>query len=88
MIGAVGAVIGCILGWGLVWLVAQVGIDLGYAEGMGEITALMGDRLYPSINLGSIIAYGIAVIFIAGLASLIPARQASSNEPSEALHHI
>ncbi len=88
MVGAVGAVIGCILGWGLVWLVAQFGIDLGYAEGMGEITALMGDRLYPSIGLGNIISYGIAVVFIAGLASLLPARQASHNEPSEALHHI
>lgn len=88
MIGAVGAVIGCVLGWLLVWLVAQVGIDLGYASGMGEITALMGERLYPSIGLSSIIAYGIAVVFIAGLASLIPARQAARNEPAEALHHL
>jgi putative ABC transport system permease protein len=88
MIGAVGAVIGCILGWALVWLVAQVGIDLGYAEGMGEITALMGERLYPSVGLDTIISYGIAVVFIAGLASLIPARQASHNEPAEALHHV
>jgi ABC-type lipoprotein release transport system permease subunit len=88
MVGAVGAVIGCILGWLLVWLVAQVGIDLGYAEDMGEISALMGERLYPSIGLGKIIAYGIGVVLIAGLASLIPARQASRSEPSEALHHV
>jgi ABC-type lipoprotein release transport system permease subunit len=88
MVGAIGAVIGCILGWLLVWLVAQVGIDLGYAEDMGEISALMGDRLYPSIGLTKIIGYGIAVVFIAGLASLIPARQASRSEPSEALHHV
>ena len=88
MIGAVGAVVGCILGWFLVWLVAQVGIDLGYAADMGEISALMGDRLYPSIGLNKIVGYGIAVVFIAGLASLIPARQASRNEPSEALHHV
>jgi ABC-type lipoprotein release transport system permease subunit len=88
MIGAVGAVIGCVLGWALVWLVAQVGIDLSYAEGMGEITALMGDRLYPAVGLNTIITYGIAVVFIAALASLIPARQASHNEPAEALHHV
>lgn len=88
MIGAIGAVIGSILGWGLVWLVAQVGIDLGYAQDMGEISALMGDRLYPSIGLNKIVGYGIAVVLIAGLASLIPARQASRNEPSEALHHV
>lgn len=88
MIGAIGAVIGSILGWLLVWLVAQVGIDLGYAQDMGEISALMGDRLYPSIGLNKIVGYGIAVVLIAGLASLIPARQASRNEPSEALHHV
>ena len=88
MVGAIGAVIGCILGWALVWLVAQVGISLSYAEDMGEISALMGDRLYPSIGLNKIILYGIAVVFIAGLASLIPARQASRSEPSEALHHV
>ena len=89
MIGAVGAVIGCILGWLLVLLLAQVGIDLSsYGEGYGEFTALMGERLYPSARLSSIIGFGIGVVLIAGLASLIPARQASRNEPAEALHHV
>jgi len=88
MIGAVGALIGCILSWLLVWSIAQVGISMGITEGMGEITALMGERLYPSISAGSIASYGIAVVFISGLASLIPARQASRNEPAAALHHV
>lgn len=88
MIGAVGAVLGCVLAGILVWLVAQVGIDLGYAQGMGEVSVLMGERLYPSIDPFKIVVYGIAVVLIAGLASLIPARQASRNEPAEALHHL
>jgi ABC-type lipoprotein release transport system permease subunit len=89
MIGAVGAVVGCILGWISILLLAQVGIDISsYGEAYGEFTALIGDRFYPTVNLSSIIGYGIGVVFIAGLASLIPARQASRNEPAEALHHV
>jgi len=88
MIGAVGAVIGGALGLALLWMVAQVGIDLGYASGMGEMTALMGSRLYPTYDLIDAVNRGIAVIFIAALASLYPAWQASRREPAEALHHV
>lgn len=88
MIGAVGAVIGGTLGLALLWMVAQVGIDLGYASGMGEMTALMGSRLYPTYDLIDAVNRGIAVIFIAALASLYPAWQASRREPAEALHHV
>jgi ABC-type lipoprotein release transport system permease subunit len=88
LIGAVGAVIGCILGGALVWAVAQVGIDYSSAAGMGEMTALMGDRLYPSITVLDVILRGIAVMIIAALASLFPAWQASRKEPAEALHYI
>jgi ABC-type lipoprotein release transport system permease subunit len=87
-IGLVGAVVGCILGWALILGLSQVGIDFSYASGMGDITALMGDRIYPTISAGDIIGYGIAVLFIAALASLFPAWQASRKEPAEALHHV
>lgn len=87
-IGVVGGVLGCLVSWLLVWGVAQVGIDLSYAEGTGDLTALLGNRLYPSIPLISIVYYGLVVVFIAALASLVPAWQASHNEPAEALHHI
>lgn len=87
-IGVVGGVLGCLVSWLLVWAVARVGIDLSYAEGTGDLTALLGSRLYPSIPLISIVYYGLAVVFIAALASLVPAWQASHNEPAEALHHI
>lgn len=87
-IGLIGAVIGCIASWLLVTAVAQVGIDYSFAQGTGDITALLGDRLYPSIPIINIVYYGIAVVVIAALASLIPAWQAARNEPAEALHYI
>jgi len=88
MIGAVGALAGCLLGGILVLIVAQVGIDFSFAGDMGEVTALMGNVLYPSITVRSILNYGIAVIVIAALASLYPAWQASRKQPAEALHHV
>ncbi|MCA9964175.1 MAG: ABC transporter permease [Anaerolineales bacterium] len=87
-IGVVGSILGCFLSWLLVVAMGQVGLDLSYAEGTGDITALIGNRLYPSIPLENILFYGVAVVVIASLASLVPAWQASRNEPAEALHHI
>ena len=87
-IGVIGAVIGMIVSWLLVAAVARGGIDYSMAEGTGDITALIGNRLYPSIPVINIVFYGVAVVFIAALASLIPAWQASRNEPAESLHHI
>jgi ABC-type lipoprotein release transport system permease subunit len=88
LIGTFGAILGCLAAWLVVWAVAQVGIDLSVASQMNEVTALMGDRLYPSIGMGKIVGYGMAVVFIAALASLFPAWQAARREPSAALHHI
>lgn len=88
LIGGVGALIGCILGGALIAGLAQVGIDFSFTSGMGDIVALMGDRLYPSITLTDIIGRGITVTIIAAIASLYPAWQASRKEPAEALHHV
>ena len=87
-IGVVGAVIGCGLGAVLVGLVGQVGIDFSAASGMGEIMALMGSRLYPSITLADLLGRGVLAIVIAAIASLYPAWQASRQEPAHALHHV
>ena len=89
MIGVVGAAAGCILGWLVLLAINQAGgIDLSVAAEMGEITALMGDHIYASTNLLDILRFGFMVAFMAALASLIPAWQASRKEPAEALHHI
>jgi ABC-type lipoprotein release transport system permease subunit len=88
MIGLVGAVIGCFLGWLLNVAIAQNGMDFSVAEGMGEISALMGTTLYPSLGLRDILESGISVAVIAAFASLLPAWQASRKEPADALTHV
>lgn len=88
LIGVVGAVAGCLLGVLLVWAVAQVGIDLSMAAGMGEIMALLGNRLYPSVSVGDVVSRGLLVVLISALASLYPAWQAARGEPALALHHV
>lgn len=87
-IGVVGAAIGCGLGALLIGLVGNVGIDLSAASGMGEIMALMGNRLYPSITPDDLFSRGLLVVLIAALASLYPAWQAARKEPAAALHHV
>jgi ABC-type lipoprotein release transport system permease subunit len=90
-IGFFSAVIGCTLSWLLVQFVGRVGINWGSlvdTSGAGDVYALIGEVLYPSIPLVNIIYYGIAVVIIAAIASLIPAWQAAGSEPAESLHHV
>lgn len=87
-IGVVGAVIGCSLGALLIGLVGRVGIDLSAASGMGEIMALMGNRLYPAITPLDLLSRGVLVVVVTSLASLYPAWQASHREPAQSLHHV
>jgi len=87
-IGLTGAVVGGALGALLMGLIGRSGIDISFISGMGEITALMGDRLYPSVSPADIINRGLTVVIIVAIASFYPAWQASRKEPAEALHHI
>ena len=87
-IGVVGAVIGSLLSIVLLGLLAQVGIGFSFASGISEMTALMGDRIYPSITAGDIISRGVTVVVIVTIASLYPAWQASRKEPAKALHYV
>jgi ABC-type lipoprotein release transport system permease subunit len=88
LIGAVGAVIGCLISALLLGLLGRVGIDFSFAAEMGEMTALLGDRIYPSVTAAGIISRGITVTLIVAIASFYPAWQASRKEPAEALHHV
>jgi len=87
-IGVVGAAVGVALGVALNLWLAQVGFDISYASGMGEISALMGTRIYPSLSMANVISRGVLVVVAATLASLYPAWQASRKEPVDALHHL
>lgn len=53
MIGLPGAVVGCLLGVGATGAYEPGrGFNLGYATNMGDIMALMGDRLLPATVSG------------------------------------
>ena len=89
MIGVVSAIGGCLLGWLVLILFNQSGgFDLTFAQGMGDITALMGDAIFANINFISIARFGVVVAGMAALASLFPAWQASRKEPAETLHYV
>jgi ABC-type lipoprotein release transport system permease subunit len=88
LIGLVGAIVGSLLSAGLLALLAQQGLDFSSASGMGEATALMGTKIYPSITLLDFVGRDVTVMMIAALAALYPAWLASRQEPATALHHV
>jgi len=89
LIGVVGAIIGCGLGFVLIALMGNVGLDLSnMTSGMGEVGVLMSGKLYPVVTAADLFSRAVIVVVIAAIASLYPAWQASRKEPSQALHHV
>ncbi|MEJ2305841.1 MAG: FtsX-like permease family protein [Anaerolineales bacterium] len=88
LIGLLGAIAGFFLGGLVVSLFGQYGIDFSASASMGEMMALLGDRLYPQLAVDLLIQRSLTVAAIAVLASLYPAWQASKREPAEALHYV
>jgi ABC-type lipoprotein release transport system permease subunit len=89
LIGLVGAVVGCTLGWVLMLVYnASGGWDMTLYSDIGELYALMGNSLFADIDPLSILRQGITVAVMAALASLIPAWQASRKEPADSLHYV
>ena len=89
LIGVVGAVVGCGLGFLLIALMGSTGIDLSkMTTGMGDIGVLMSGKLYPTVTAADLLSRAVIVVFITALASLYPAWQASRKEPAQALHHV
>jgi putative ABC transport system permease protein len=88
LIGLLGAIAGFFLGGLVVSLFGQYGIDFSASASMGEMMALLGDRLYPQLAVDLLIQRSLTVAAIAILASLYPAWQASKREPAEALHYV
>jgi ABC-type lipoprotein release transport system permease subunit len=89
LIGAVGAVIGCAIGFLLIALMGSAGLDFSkMTTGMGEVGVLMSGKIYPTITAADLVTRAILVVVIAAIASLYPAWQASRKEPSKALHHV
>jgi putative ABC transport system permease protein len=88
LIGLLGTLAGCILGGLVVSIVGRFGIEFATASQMGEMMALLGDRLYPRLQIDLLLGRAVTVALIAALASLYPAWQASKREPAEALHYV
>jgi putative ABC transport system permease protein len=87
LIGLLGSLAGGVLGGLVVGAVGQTGIRLSIAE-MGEMMALLGDRLYPVLRINLLLGRALTVAVIAVLASFYPAWQASRREPAKALHYV
>ena len=94
LVGLLGALAGCAMGWaigahygrvGIDWMALYGGMDVGELSGL---MGLMGDRLYLRIGPGVLAGRALTVGIVAALASLYPAWQASKREPAEALHYV
>jgi ABC-type lipoprotein release transport system permease subunit len=88
LIGLLGAIAGFFLGGLAVSVIGRYGIDFSASASMGEMMALLGDKLYPRLTVDLLIQRSLTVAVIAMLASLYPAWQASKREPAEALHFV
>ena len=89
LIGVVGAIVGCGLGYLLIALMGNVGLDLSnMTSGMGDVGVLMSGKLYPVVTAADLVGRGVIVVVIAAIASLYPAWQAARKEPAQALHHV
>jgi ABC-type lipoprotein release transport system permease subunit len=88
MLGLLGALIGEALGIGLNAIFSVVGFDYSQFSSLTDYMALITGRIYTDLALESVFTRAIPVLVITVLASLIPAREASRHEPSEALHYV
>jgi len=79
--GVVGALIGDLVGIGLVWILnlSQISYDFGMQKGL---------VLQASVSPADILMISVTVIIVSVIASLQPAFKASRMEPIQALRHI
>ena len=88
LIGVVGVVVGVAVGLILNGSFGVVGMDFAQFAGVTEYTALISGRVYPTLGLNNLLSRALTVIIVATLAAYIPAREAASREPAEALHYV
>lgn len=88
MIGLVGVAMGIVLGLMINGILMRVGLDYSQFTGVTDYTALISGRIYPSWGVEKLLWRGLTVAIISALAALIPAHEASQNEPAQSLHYV
>ena len=88
MMGAAGLVFGVGLGLLSNTLLGMIGFDYTAFSSLTEYTALINERVYPTLGVERLPLRAITVLVISILAALHPAREASRREPAEALHYV
>lgn len=88
MIGLVGVVMGIVLGLMINGILMRVGLDYSQFTGVTDYTALISGRIYPTWGVEKLLWRGLTVAIISALAALIPAHEASQNEPAQSLHYV
>jgi ABC-type lipoprotein release transport system permease subunit len=88
MIGLVGLVTGVLIGLAINISFAQVGLDYTQFSSLSSYMALISERIYPSPGLEKLGLRGTTVVVVSIIAALIPAWEASLNEPAKSLHYV
>jgi ABC-type lipoprotein release transport system permease subunit len=63
-------------------------MDFSAMSSATEYMALINGKIYPSWGLEKLVSRALTIAIISALAAVIPAREAASREPAEALHHV
>ena len=89
MLGLMGALLGCLVGGLIVFIFGQVGLDWSAASEASDLTALIGERLYPAVTGDMFVAQGSngGLHRRPGLA-LSRFGELPRREPAEALHFV
>lgn len=88
LIGVMGAVLGAILGTLVNGIFSVVGIDYSQYADIADYMALFSDKIYTQLVPLKVLKHSLTLAGIAAIASLYPAREASRQEPAEALHYV
>ena len=85
-IGTIGALVGLILGSGLVWLLTTYGIDYGrLMEGVDLSTYRFEGVLYGVWDPQSMVTVAVFAIIVAGVVALVPIRRTLRRSITECL---
>jgi ABC-type lipoprotein release transport system permease subunit len=88
VMGLVGVAAGIALGLLINGILMRVGLDYSAFSGATTYMALISGRIYPDWGVDKLLVRALTVAIIASRAAFIPAREAGSREPAEALHFV